>query len=232
MGGYNSGGHRWGRHRATVEACYRFDVKMLRNLLHAPPGATLAASFGWSEHGAQSARAHAIYKGGDSFFTLHFERIGEAETPAPQQIAVSFAPCAFGGRRAWFVCGLCQRRAFRLFLYPHFYMGEKRIDRFYCRVCLGLTYDQRRTKNLLYIGQARAIRVQKQLGDTARGWDTPPRKPKYMRWHTYNRLEAKHRAACELADAFFVQSAVRRFPELFAEFRRRRRRTPAGTRDA
>lgn len=223
MGGYGSGGYRWGRQRATVEACYRFDVKMLRNLLRAAPGATLAASFGWSEHGEQSARARAraIYRGGDSFLTLHFERIGEAETPAPQQIAVTFSPCAFGGRRAWFHCNLCGRRAFRLFLFPRYYMGEKRIEHFYCRVCLRLTYDQRRTKCPLTLGQLRAARIQKKLGDTSRLWDLLPRKPRGMRWHTYNRLAAKHHAAREMANEFFVQSAVRRFPEMFADFRAR-----------
>jgi len=217
MGGYNSGGHRWGRHRAAVEACYRFDAKMLRNLFNAPPGAHLAASFGWTGTGG-AAQAYALYRAGDSFFTLHFERSGETEKPPPQRIAISFSPCAFGGRRAWFVCGLCQRRAFRLFLYPHFFIGEKRLDRFYCRVCLGLTYDQRRTKDVLTLGQMRARRVQKKLGDTSQLWDTPPDKPKYMRWRTYERLAAQHESAVELGNTGFVERILKRFPHTFADF--------------
>lgn len=214
MGGYNSGGHRWGRQRAAVEACYRFDAKMLRKLLTAPPGAHLAVSFGWTGPRGENAKAHAIYRAGDSFLTLHFERIGETETPAPQRIAIRFSPCHFGGQRVWLVCGLCQRRAFRLFLYPHFYMNGKRLDRFYCRVCLGLTYDQRRTKDLLTLGQMRARRVQKKLGDTSHEWQWLPDKPKYMRWRTYERLAAQHENAAALANEGFIDHIAKRFPHI------------------
>lgn len=217
MGGYNSGGHRWGSHRAPVEACYRFDAKMLRNLLNARPGAHLAASFGWTGARGEDAKALAVYCAGDSFLTLRFERTGETEKPPPQQIAVTFAPCPFGGRRVWLVCGLCGRRAFRLFLYPHFYIGAKRLERFYCRVCLGLTYDQRRTKDVGTLGQMRAQRVKKQLGDTAHHWEWLPDKPKYMRWRTYTRLAAKHRDACALAHAGFMYGMAKRFPQIFAD---------------
>lgn len=214
MGGYNSGGHRWGRQRAAVEACYRFDAKMLRKLLTAPPGAHLAASFGWTGPRGEDAKAIAAYRAGDSFLTLHFERSGETDKPPPQKIALLFSPCRFGGRRAWFVCGLCQRRAFRLYLYPHFYMNEKRIDRFYCRVCLGLTYDQRRSKDLVTLGQMRARRVQKQLHDTAHEWEWLPDKPKYMRWRTYDRLAAQHQNAVALANVGFMDRLRNRFPHI------------------
>lgn len=214
MGGYNSGGHRWGKHRATVEACYRFDAKMLRKLLNAPPGAHLVASFGWTGARGEDAKAQAIYRAGDSFFTLHFERIGENEAPEAQKIAISFSPCAFGGRRVWLYCGLCGRRAFRLFLYPHFYMNGKRINRFYCRVCLGLTYDQRNTKDMGTLGQTRARRIQKKLGDTSHHGEWLPDKPKYMRWRTYERLAKEHQYAATLANVGFMNSLRNRFPHI------------------
>lgn len=222
MGGYGSGGHRRGRVRVTVESCFRFDAKMLRNLLNAREGAPRSASWAWSDQRGETAHARADYHAGDPFFMLRFMRDGETET---QQIAISFSPCHFGGRRVWLHCGMCKRRAFRLFLYTHLYAGEKRVNRFFCRACMGagLSYRLRNTKDLLTIGQTRAARVKHKLiarGARAGGnwWDFPDA-PKGMRTRTYLRLLEQFRAACELADVGMLASAMRRFPDAFAHFK-------------
>lgn len=216
MGGYGSGGHRWGRTRVTVESCFRFDAKMLRAFLNAAPGAHLSASWGWSDNRGETARARTDYRAGDSFFTLRVMRDGATEA---QQIAISFSPCHFGGRRVWLHCPRCARRVFRLYLYTHFYAGEKRLNRFWCRACMcgGLSYYLRNTKERLRIGQERALRVKRKLGNTADLWDFLPDKPRGMRWRTYDRLAAQHKNAVALANDGFIAGALRKFPHLFAD---------------
>lgn len=102
MGGFGSGGHRWGHRRATVESCFRFDARQLRNFLSPPAGTHFSAVVtfrsGTQLHMRESARALFHYRAGDSFFTLQFERDGETET---QKIAISSTPCRFGGKRVW-----------------------------------------------------------------------------------------------------------------------------------
>lgn len=223
MGGYGSGGHRWGRKRVTVEACYRFDARQLRKLLNAAPGAHLSASWGWSDKRGETAQALADYRAGDPFLTLRITRDGATET---QKIAISFSPCHFGGRRVWLHCPRCARRVFRLYLYTHFFAGEKRLNWFWCRACMGggLSYCLRNTKDPLTIGQERAQRAQRKLKDTAHLWDFLPDKPRGMRWRTYARLAAQHQNAVELANVGMLRGLARflKNPELAAIARRTR----------
>lgn len=231
MGGYGSGGHRWGRSRATVESCFRFDARQLGKLLTIPTGKHLCVEWTYTSGTAfykqESGRALAAFRAGDSFFTLRFERDDETET---QKIGISFSSCRFGGRRVWLHCPMCWRRVFRLYLYPHLYAREKRVNRFYCRSCMcgGLSYYLRNTKDLLSIGQERAQRAQRKLKDTTHGWDFLPDKPRWMRWNTYARLATQHQNAVELANAGSLQRLARLsffkrdFPELADIVRRTR----------
>lgn len=223
MGGYGSGGYRWGRQRVTAESCYRFDAKMITGLFKAQPGATARTGWTWSTTSGMTRRDTAAalveYRAGASVIALTLVREGERET---QQIRVSTTPCRFGGVRYWLHCPLCGRRAFRLYLYPRYYAAGRLLNLFWCRACMGngLSYSARNTKDLLSIGQDRARRIARKLkGDPERLWNALPDKPKWMRWKTYARLAEQHQNAVQLADAGFVAGALRRFPHLFADVR-------------
>lgn len=215
----NRGGHRHGRKRATVEACYKLDSKQLRPLwAEIPPGKIATAAGTWTN--AEGIAAFLAFRHADEdFFSLRFSRDGKTFSDA-QRIRITRTACNYGGARVWFVCPFCQRRAFRLFLYPNFYAGATRLDVFLCRRCMGqgLTYAQRNFGyDLLTLGQTRARRIQKKLRDTSHLWDTLPDKPRYMHWQTYAALCEEHERARELADEGFMQNIVRRHPELLKD---------------
>lgn len=68
-----------------------------------------------------------------------------------QKIPSSFTHCRYGGQRVWLHCPRCRHRVFRLFLYPRYYLGETRLNHFWCRLCMcgGLSYELRNTKDLV-----------------------------------------------------------------------------------
>jgi hypothetical protein len=83
----------------------------------------------------------------------------------------------YGGRRWWFQCPRTGRRTTKLFL-PN---GGWH---FWSRQAYGLGYACQREDRLGRL-QRRAAKLNRQLGgDGWAGWDTPPIKPKWMRWRT------------------------------------------------
>ncbi len=96
-------------------------------------------------------------------------------------VAITSTPCHFGGYRRWFVCPACASRC--AILYPHI-----------CRKCINGHYAiESLTVQDRKIDQA--IKVRERLGQTDGGIAVPfPGKPKWMRWHSYNRLFDKSRA--------------------------------------
>jgi hypothetical protein len=95
-----------------------------------------------------------------------------------QWVRITTTPCHFGGVRYWFLCPGCSRRC--AILYPQF-----------CRIC----GDGRYEVELLspeHRKITRAIRMRRRLGQNEGGTIAPfPKKPKWMRWHTYLNLRAK-----------------------------------------
>lgn len=92
-----------------------------------------------------------------------------------------------GGTRAWFLCPRCNRRC--AILYPAC-----------CRICLGLRYHSERLSPASR-ASLKAIRLRQRLGDPTGKLCAPiPRKPKWMRWHTY----LAFRAAIRNADAMHL----------------------------
>lgn len=94
---------------------------------------------------------------------------------------ITTTPCHFGGVRYWFLCPNCDRRC--AILYPQV-----------CRICA----DGRYEVELLspeHRKITRAIRLRRRLGQTEGGTIARfPKKPKWMRWHTYLRLRAQSEA--------------------------------------
>jgi hypothetical protein len=101
----------------------------------------------------------------------------------PQNVRVSWTPCALGGERPWFHCPGCSRRIAKL------YWGGEQL-RYRCRQCLG---------NLLYASQTKsasgrrlyaAWKLRLRLGSYSVN-DPMPKRPLKMQRRTYNRLRAR-----------------------------------------
>jgi len=113
---------------------------------------------------------------------IHIRRFGKKPGASVRvcgrQIKVTTTPCHLGGVRHWFLCPSCQRRC--AILYPHT-----------CRLC----------RNGRYVCELlaphdrminKAITLRERLGQKRGGTIAPfPSKPKWMRWHTYQRLRDK-----------------------------------------
>lgn len=113
----------------------------------------------------------------------HIRNFANSSTPSVQIyghfIRIERTPCHLGGSRPWFLCPECQRRC--AILYP-----------VKCRVCLGLHYASEHESPLDRNLRA-AIKFRARFGQK-KGGVVPafPRKPKWMRWHTY--FKARKRA--------------------------------------
>jgi hypothetical protein len=107
-----------------------------------------------------------------------------------EAVAVAWINARLGGRRAYFVCPGCDRRAEILYCAPWLA----------CRKCHGLAY---RSENLTPIERKRQRlhKFQESAGVDISRFPSPiPAKPKWQRWHSYINLrrkieEADHRFA-------------------------------------
>lgn len=209
MGGYGSGGYRWGSMHVLAGSCFIMDAKQLGQggLFNGPN------SCQWRWKNSDLVVATVNPGGGNSLY-FEIERGGQRSSQWVQYCA---SPCRFGGVRYWLRCPECGRRVFKLFLYPHcFERGTNRhVNVFWCRLCRGVSYSSKNVKARLSKAQMRAFRIKRRLKDFSKYWEIPLERPKWMRKSSYARYLAKFNAACELADVSFVQTAAKQFPELF-----------------
>jgi hypothetical protein len=109
--------------------------------------------------------------------------------PILQRVVVAWTDCHFGGRRPWFICRSCGRRAAVLYTTGGL---------FECRNCHGLVYaSQQESPRYRNLSQAQKVRLR--LGGDPDIFDDFPEKPKRMHWRSYDRLRARaerSKAAC------------------------------------
>jgi len=119
-----------------------------------------------------------------------------------QEIALTFTPCRFGGRRTWFLCPSCGRRVGKVYLPCSMYYGGQRVACFRCRFCYGLTYEQRRDRDRYWTFQHRIERIEARwLGEISKDWIS---KRKGQHWRTFNRWFEKREALIEKSDQAFL----------------------------
>ena len=135
VGGYGSG---WSRGRKSkVEESLVLATKNIRRTIGGGPGSF--GSLSWSRGGEPYASIfYSVEEGvevGELALRLRYSK-GEGETKRSENYpvrVVSTVP-TYGGRRWWFLCPLCDRRAAKLYLPP----GGRL---FGCRTCHRLTYE-------------------------------------------------------------------------------------------
>ena len=102
---------------------------------------------------------------------------------SPQNVRISWTPCALGGARPWFHCPSCTRRIAKL------YWGGERL-RYRCRRCLGNPPYGSQTKSAAGRRLYAAWKLRMRLGSYSVN-DPMPKRPLGMQRRTYNHLRAR-----------------------------------------
>jgi len=102
-----------------------------------------------------------------------------------QQQSIRFAstPCNFGGKRLWFLCPDCDRRAAVVYLVSH---------RWSCRICGRVRYSCQLEVPAARL-ERRLLKVRHKLGGSSNLWEPPKTRPKGMHWKTYVNLRNRER---------------------------------------
>ncbi len=170
MGGYGSG-HRSGKTKKTTGFCLKLDARHLKRIL------LLQSSISYALSSPDQKASISIDVEDDE---LHIQLIskhpGEGNLNLNQHIEITWTPCNFGGKRAWFLCpfSACEKRVAILYL----------DGGFACRECQQLAYRSQRLnpENRAF---KRADHIRKQLGWEPGIVHGQGKKPKGMHWNTF-----------------------------------------------
>jgi hypothetical protein len=188
------GGLRWGKYHVSVENCHSF-------------------SAGMRFYAAQrdDDDIEGDHREEDGYLVLSHKRDGAEYS---ERIQLTETRCHFGGSRRWLVCPGCGKRVGKVFLPTNLSCRGERVQRWLCRHCYRLTYEQRRSKDLSWVLGWRADRLleKSRITATKRGYY---RKPKGMRWKTFEKLTDKANALHTKGDACACMAFSRAFPAIF-----------------
>ena len=135
------------------------------------------------------------------------------DTGLGRPIRIEWTPCRFGGRRPWFLCPDCGRRAAKLYLVGGTYA---------CRQCHGLVYRSQYSDEIAR-AISRAQRIRRQL-KASTNLTVPVSRPKRMHRTTFLRLRRRaEEAECLVWQLFGLR--LRRLDRLRGALERRIKRT-------
>jgi hypothetical protein len=210
------GGHNW-RGTGTVDGTRSLEVMKLARAGYL----TYSMAGGWKWSSSDGTTASIGMTGGRDAVTLKY-RIrsnGEEWQAVDQRIPIHWTTCRFGGERPWFVCDVfangvyCGRQVAKI------YASGKL---FACRNCYRLGYAVQRGGPM---DQAHH-RLRRLHGKLGAEYDGPegirPRRPKWMRQRTYQRLLQQIEAGEEHLDVVFTAGAQRILARINRSERRRR----------
>jgi hypothetical protein len=185
------GGRRFGRFHATVETCHSF------------------SSWSYWQEAQSGERADdldASWKYDDDALALTTTRNGETWT---QRIRFDQTRCNYGGMRDWFLCPVCARRVGKVYL-PTCIVDSRRlpVNRWACRSCYSLTYEQRANHDQYWTLLHRAERLEARWFDGQEVIEgksyIKPRKGLHMK--TFERRVEQYNAMVRSADSFAIKS--------------------------
>lgn len=214
MGG--CGSSRWGSHTAKDKggSQSRIDVRLLHKRGWLEPG--LIVPLSWTRRGEPAGSIKYVsHADRIELFYKHRWHGGEWED-VHQTVPLERTPCHYGGSRPWLKCP-CGRRVAILY-------GAGKLFR--CRHCYDLSYETRQS-NMRDRSLLKAQKIREGLGGSGNMFDLFPPKPKWMRWKTYNRLEAAQ--SFEWRKSLYIlnqgfKKREERGQEIFKEWERREAR--------
>lgn len=179
MGGMGSGRYIQGGKNTTCNH-WALDVRQLQRDKLLISDKSFMVS--WKRDGQVLASINVRTNSNSVMLNYRHQRFGDWENKE-YPVRLDWTNCAFGGRRAWFLCPAqgCRRRVAIL------YSGSI----FACRHCYKLAYACQR-ENSGDRAIRRADNIRKQLGWSAGIANPNGDKPKGMHWVTFERLTAKH----------------------------------------
>jgi len=183
--------------RQKCEHYLHLDIRQLKAQGRLKPG-----SFRWQWLSDNEPLGEISIAVSASTFELSYWWTPQGAEPrkVTQRIALTWTPCHFGGRRAWFLCPHCTRRCAVVY-------GVHQLGGFSCRRCMNLAYECE-AEGAIKRFWRKQLKLEARLGADGE-------KPKWMRWRSYKRL-------CERID--IVEEA--RFAALIS--RRRSLKHPGG----
>lgn len=180
MGGYGSG-RRPTRNNGTVTDMRRLDVRKMKREGCLESG----RSGGWQWRRGGEVVASVCYESLPGALRLFYtvRESGREPERLDYRVGLEWTPCTYGGARVWFRCPSCDRRVAIL------YGGRV----FACRQCQRLAYDCQRERPDDRVTR-QADKLRERLGWEPGVLNGAGRKPKWMRWRTYHRLEGRYDA--------------------------------------
>ena len=186
MGGWGSG--RQGG-RVTIEGCgsCRLAIKDLGHLLRSPAGRAVWMNYGQNGEHLMTVVVEARPEHG--YIRLqHPSRASDRAEHMDYTVGLTSTAAGFGGRRWWFSCPVSRRRCAVLYL-------PRGARQFGSAKGYGLAYSVTRMEEHDRLWH-RMEKIARRLGDRDPDPEIPPRRPKWMRTATYDRLlEGWHDAA-------------------------------------
>lgn len=183
MGGYGSG--RRQNAKLTTEDCLSLDVRKLRRDGLLTYG--MCFDLNWTVNHKTVATIQVCPEANRLVLHYFHRSHGGGRMPLIYAVNLDSTPCAYGGRRAWFLCPACGRRVAKL------YFGGAGI--FSCRHCNRLAYQCQREADD-YRAMRRADSIRDRLGWGPGIFNGQGDKPRGMHWNTFEQFIARH-------DAFF-----------------------------
>ncbi len=197
MGGPGSGRLFHFDRQLSLDECLWIDVCDWKRSGLLVPG--LGFCWSWSCGGEPGSQIYVC--AGHEHVRLSYRVRGPGEDWRDVSSIISLAstPCHFGGQRVWFSCPWCGRRAQKLYM---------RAAYFRCRSCSGLPYASQQ-ETPLDRGLRKSRKLRRKLGDNGGLGDPILRKPKGMHWRTFDRLRNQIDAHEQVAEAYFIEGAMR-----------------------
>jgi hypothetical protein len=171
-------------HRARLENGLKLDINRLLRRGDIAPGSHRSFALGWSRDGERIASAIITAELRDPEDAWLRVQLGSLT----QRIYIAGRRCHFGGRQWYFICPHLNKRVSVLWKPPGAHSFACR-QRWRGQVAYASQFLDR--DNRAHRGKAKINRRLCEIGGfDPDDWDFPP-KPKWMRWQTYRRMEAR-----------------------------------------
>jgi len=211
MGGVGSGNRRprWGA-KPLAEDCEALDVNWLNRQGWLKGEHTVQLTWTRGSHTVGKIKA-TTSSSEVVLFYYYRDGISAKWEPVLYSVRLDWTPCHFGGKRPWFVCPGCHRRAAKLYRLGRYFL---------CRRCQNLAYKSQREDRAGRLVR-KADKIRTRLGGKPGMLNPFPPKPKGMHWRTYLQLrdeaaQLEMEAVAELRKkiARLERWTLKRLPEL------------------